>query len=178
MKENGTSNPQPLFIAGGAGSAAYSIERDFSKASLSLAASGNDKLNKVGSSGVQKFIRGDIDDFYCAGAGFLEEPKTGRLRKNSVAPKSYKEGLIGGKGIDKYGNLTEGGFGGGGALNDKNGHRYFGAGGGYTGGGIFLDGSSWCYGGGGGSFSIDEEAKFDHVHEEYGKCTVTYLDYK
>ena len=50
VKENGISDPQPLFVAAGAG---YSDKNDFSKASLSQTASGNDKL---GSSGVQKFF--------------------------------------------------------------------------------------------------------------------------
>ena len=69
--------------------------------------------------------------------------------------------------------LTEGGFGGGGAYYYKN-HHYMGAGGGYTGGGTKIDGN--CIGGVGGSFSIDEEAQFDHVCAKYGECTVTYLD--
>ena len=101
---------------------------------------------------------------------------TGELREDSVAPKSYKDGLIGGKGRDEYGDLTEGGFGGGGASYGRNGHAYFGAGGGYTGGGTKIYNDEYCDGGGGGSFSIDEEAQFDHAHEDYGKCTVTYLD--
>ena len=37
----------------------------------------------------------------------------GELRKDSVAPKSYKDGLIGGKIIDDDGELMEGCFGGG-----------------------------------------------------------------
>ena len=93
-----------------------------------------------------------------------------------MAPKSYKDGLIGGKGIDDDGDLTEGGFGGGGANYYRNGHDYYGAGGGYTGGGTKIFNDWNTHGGGGGSFSIDEEAQIDHVHEEYGKCKITYLD--
>ena len=200
--ENGTSNPQPLFVAGGAGYAdikAYLCHvHDFGKASLSQTASKN---NKIGSSGVQQYIdynrnnsdseidNSDTDsdndsddenesgmenDIFCGGAGFLEGPVTGELRKDSVAPKSYKDGLIGGKGFGVYGDLMEGGFGGGGACYYRNDHAYFGAGGGYTGGGTQIN-DDRCDGGGGGSFSIDEGAKFDHVQKDYGKCTITYL---
>ena len=200
MKENGTADPQPLFVAGGAGSGYRDDE--FSTASLSQTASGNDK---IGSSGVQKYFdnrqnnsdseadNSDTDsdndtddenenesgmenDFYCGGAGFLEGPVTGELRKDSVVPKCYKDGLIGGKIIDDDGDLTEGGFGGGGAYNYRNGHYHKGAGGGYTGGGTKIYNDEECSGGGGGSFSIDKKAKFDYVHEEYGKCKITYLD--
>ena len=199
MKENGTSDPQPLFVAGGAG---FACDDDFGRASLSQTASGNDK---IGSSGIQQYFdnnqnnndsetdnsdtasdndsddenkdeSGMENDIYCCGAGFLEGPVTGELRKGSVAPKNYKDGLIGGKGIDEDGNLTEGGFGGGGALNYKNRNDYHGGGVGYTGGGTKVDHDWYCDGGGRGSFSIDEEAQFDHVQEDYGKCKITYLD--
>ena len=70
----------------------------------------------------------------------------------------------------------EGGFGGGGAYYFRNGHDYHGAGGGYTGGGTKIYNDWNCDGGGGGSFSIDEEAQFDHAYEKFGKCTVTCLD--
>ena len=179
VKENGTSDPQPLFVAGSAGCAWY--DYDFSRASLSQSASGNDK---IGSSGVQKYFdnsqnnsdsetdNSDTDsdndsddendnesgmekDNYCCGAGFLEGPVTGELREDSVVPKCYKDGLIGGKIIDDDGDLTEGGFGGGGAYYYKNGHYYYGAGGGYTGGGTQINDDGDCEGGGGGSFSID-----------------------
>ena len=174
VKESGTSNPQPLFVAGGAGSAIDDC--DFAKASLTKTASGNDE---IGSSGVQTFFTNDEKDFFCGGAGFLKGPVTQVLRKNLVAPKCYKDGLVGGTNKQRrrglVTKLTEAGFGGGGAWYHRNGHRYWGAGGGYTGGGTKIDGS-WCIGGGGGSFSIDEEAQFDHVCAKYGECTVTYLD--
>ena len=160
VKENVISGPQPLFVA--AETSCVFIAEAFEN-------------NEIGSSGVQKFFADDEKDIYCCGSGFLKEPVTGRLRKDSVAPKSYKDGLIGGKGIF-YGDLTEGGFGGGGACYYKNGHHYFGAGGGYTGGGTKIyELNSFCDGGGGGSFSIDKEAHFDYAHEKYGKCTITYL---
>ena len=172
LKESGTSDPQPLFVAGGAGYACSSTDYNFSKASLSQTSSSNDK---IGSSGVQQFIGNDPKNIFCGGAGFLEEPVTGELRKDSVAPKSYKDGLVGGKGTNSGGDLLEGGFGGGGAYYYKNGHEYWGAGGGYTGGGTKINGGS-CDGGGGASFSVDKGAQFDHVQEIYGKCSVTYLD--
>ena len=75
------------------------------------------------------------NDIYCCGAGFSEGPKTGELKEDSVAPKSYGDGLIGGKGRFGAEKLTEGGFGGGGASYYKNRDHYGGAGGGYTGGG-------------------------------------------
>ena len=120
------------------------------------------------------------NDIYCCGAGFSEGPKTGELKEDSVAPKSYGDGLIGGKGRFGAEKLTEGGFGGGGASYYKNRDHYGGAGGGYTGGGakilLSIEVQLACDGGGGGSFSIDEEAKFDRVQEDYGKCKITYLD--
>ena len=175
VKRDGTSTPKALFVAAGSGSVC-SLTKKFSKASLSQTASGNDK---VGSSGVQKFIGGDRYDTYneiCSGAGFSEAPVTWRLRGDSEAPKCHKDGLIGGKIIDDNGRLMEGGFGGGGAFYYRNGHRFWGAGGGYTGGGTKIYDDEDCDGGGGGSFSIDEEAQFDHVHERYGKCKITYLN--
>ena len=98
-----------------------------------------------------------------------------------MAPKSYKDGLIGGKGIVVWdpsfpGLLTEGGFGGGSAWYCKNGNFYDGGGGGYTGGGTKILDDEECVGCGGGSFTIDVWAQFDHVVESYGKCTITYLD--
>ena len=178
VKESCISNPQPLFVAAGAGASDSYYSEVFSKASLSQTASGN---GEIGSSGVQEFHERMKSNFFCGGAGFLKGPVTEVLRKDSVAPKSYKDGLIGGKAIDYNGKLTEGGFGGGGAYYYKNGYRYLGAGGGYTGGGTKIDGWN-CIGGGGGSFSIDKEAQFDHVWGRYlqdgGECTVTvtYLD--
>ena len=118
----------------------------------------------------------------------MEKAVVRRLRVDTVAPKIYKEGLIGGKGSGYDGCLTEGGFGGGGAYYLKNDNYYYGGGGGYTGGGTKIYNGS-CDGGGGGSFAIDQEAQFDHVkiksvyivneineYQAYGKCTVTYLD--
>ena len=169
VKESGTCNPRPLFVAGGAGFG----HNNFSKASLSQTASGNDE---IGSSGVQNFLTNDENDIFCGGAGFLEGPVTEILRNDSVTPKSYKDGLMGGKGIDTNGGLTEGGFGGGGAFYFKDRHYYVGAGGGYTGGGTKINDHRFCDGGGGGSFSIDEGAQFDQAHEKFGKCTVTYLE--
>ena len=172
VKRDETSTPKPLFVAAGSGSVC-SLTKKFSKASLSKTAFGN---YKIGSSGVQEFISNDDSDIFCGGAGFLEQPVTRRLREDSVAPKSYKDGLAGGKGRTRGGDFTEGGFGGGGAWYNRNRHIYLGAGGGYTGGGTKIYNDEYCDGGGGGSFSIDDGARFDHAHRNYGKCTVTYLD--
>ena len=121
VKENGASDLQPLFVAGGAGCAYYIWK--FSTASLSRTASGNDK---IGSSGDQPFIDNNQNntvsgrisknaneseirnDIFCCGAGFSEGPKTGELREDSLAPKSYRDGLIGGKGRYSAEKLTEG----------------------------------------------------------------------
>ena len=130
VKENGSSDPQLLFVAAGAG---YTrIDYDFSAASLSQTASGNDN---IGSSGVQDLFADDENDIFTAEAGFLEGPRTGLLREDGLAPMSYKDGLDGGIGIDYDGNVTEGGFRGGGAFYVRDGYQYYGAGGGYTGGG-------------------------------------------
>ena len=172
VKENrtlmGAPNPKPLFVAGGNGYAHR--HSNFGKARFGQRASGN---FNIGFGGVQKFFEKDQKDLSSCGAGFLGSLITGELRKDWVAAKSYKDGLIGGIGKDS--GLTEGGFGGGGAWYQKN-YYYYGAGGGYTGGGTEICDSYRCNGGGGGSFSIYKEAQFNHVREEYGKCTITYLD--
>ena len=168
-KKNG---PDPIFVAGGA--AAWTGYADYSRASLRQNGNGNDR---IGSSGLQSFWPNDQNNVYCAGAGFHDGPNVGELVADSVPPQSYAQGLKGGRGIDSYG-LTEGGFGGGGAFSYRNGKRYFGAGGGFTGGSTKIrDGSSkYCDGGGGGSFSIDQNATFDLVHVEYGKCKIEFLN--
>ena len=124
---------EPLFVAAGAG---YSCQNyNYGHASLAQTANGNEQ---IGSSGVQKFQEGEREDFYCAGAGFLEAPNVGRLSKRSLPPQSYSQGLMGGKGYSFYhGVEVEGGFGGGGASFQRklNGQwaTYHGCGGGYTG---------------------------------------------
>ena len=164
--------PKPLLIAGGAGYALY--DEEFGRGNINQDAVGNEN---VGTSGKQEFCDGDHDkDIYCAGAGFYEAPRVSDLAEGSVAPKSYKEGLTGGKGLDEDdGVVYEGGFGGGGGFyyREVNGDwkGYFGAGGGFTGGSTKVDGNR-CYGGGGGSFSADPSAKFDHEYVEYGYCKI------
>ena len=167
VNQNGT----PLYVAGGGGCAII-----MGQGSGNAGLDDEYENDKIGSSGVQELFANDENDFFSGGSDFLEEPVTGKLREDSVAPKSYKDGLIGGKGIDDDGGLLEGGFGGGGAMYCKNGRRYFGAGGGYTGGGTKILDDEECVGCGGGSFTIDIWAQFDHVVESYGKCTITYLD--
>ena len=157
--------PKPLLIAGGAGYARY--DEEFGRGNIKQAAVGNEN---VGMSGKQKFFDGDMEDVYCAGAGFHEAPQVSNLADGCVAPKSYKGGLTGGKGA-----YSEGGFGGGGAsyFREVNGERksYQGAGGGFTGGSTKVDGDR-CWGGGGGSFSADPKAKFDHHYVGYGYCKI------
>ena len=110
VKETG-NRPEPLFVAAGAG---YSYpDLNYGRGSLAQTANGNEE---IGSSGIQKFQNGEDEDFYCAGAGFLEAPKVGRLNNKSEPPQSYSQGLMGGKGYDYDDDEElEGGFGGGGA---------------------------------------------------------------
>ena len=193
VKETG-NRPEPLFVAAGAGLSYQHL--NFGRASLAQTAKGNEK---IGSSGVQKFQNGEEEDFFCAGAGFLEAPKVGRLNDKSEPPQSYSQGLMGGKGYDHLNGFMndivcsparpvifvpgpvnlEGGFGGGGATfrRELNGQRkyYFGCGGGYTGGSGRIRNDEKCDGGGGGSFAADPNATFDHKHEEYGKCKIQFL---
>ena len=130
------------------------------------------------------FFNGDKEDIYCAGAGFFEAPRVSDLAEGCVAPKSYEEGLTGGKGVlEGYVHVFEGGFGGGGGsywrkVNGKC-KFYYGAGGGFTGGSTKVGkdyyGRDYCLGGGGGSFSADPNAKFDHRYVEYGYCKIEKL---
>ena len=96
------------------------------------------------------------------------------LAEGCVAPKSYKEGLTGGKGV-YFRRVTEGGFGGGGGCCDRIVNKewmiYCGAGGGFTGGSTKIY-KRWCYGGGGGSFSAHPKAEFDHKYVKYGYCII------
>ena len=169
--------PKPLLIAGGAGYADYGDE-EFARGNIRQAAVGNEN---VATSGKQEIFVGDKKDVYCAGAGYYEAPRVSNLADGCVAPKSYKEGLTGGKGV-RDGRVMEGGFGGGGGFYKREvngeGKCYFGAGGGFTGGstnvgeGIF---DYCCYGGGGGSFSADPKAEFDHEYVKYGYCIIRKL---
>ena len=168
--------PKPLLIAGGAGRAGMDDE-EFGSGNEEQAAVGN---KKVGTSGKQKFIVGDKKDVYCAGAGYKKAPRVSDLAKGCVAPKSYKEGLTGGKGVweskERVEGRYEGGFGGGGAfytreIDGKSEKHYYGAGGGFTGGSTRVDGNS-CHGGGGGSFSADPKAWFGCDYVEFGYCKI------
>ena len=174
---------KPLLIAGGAG-CTFKSDVEFGRGNIKQTAVGN--VN-VDTSGKQEFIVGDKEDFYCAGAGFSKAPQVSNLAEGCVAPKSYKDGLTGGKGvlgpgwrIQDGGRVTEGGFGGGGGYYERevNGEwkLYFGAGGGFTGGStkVHENGVS-CWGGGGGSFSADPNAEFDHKYVEYGYCVIKKL---
>ena len=165
---------ETLFVAAGAG---VSSDSNYSRANLAQSANGNEK---IGSSGIQKFQNGEEKDFYCAGAGFLEAPKVGRLNEKSEPPQSYSQGLMGGKGYSYDGNHElEGGFGGGGAtfhrqLNGQIKHHH-GCGGGYTGGSSRIRNDQSCDGGGGGSFSTDQDATIDHKFEQFGKCKIKFM---
>ena len=172
--------PKPLLIAGGAGYADYGDE-EFGRGNIKQAAVGNEN---IGMSGNQKFFDGDNEDIYFAGAGYNEAPQVSNLAEGCVAPKSYKEGLTGGKGKNSTGRVTEGGFGGGGGQYYRKGNwkgkYYWGAGGGFTGGstkvGKDADGNDVCWGGGGGSFSADPNAKFDHNYVQYGYCKINRVE--
>ena len=166
---------KPLLIAGGAGFAEVvrNFDEEFAFGNIKQTAKGNEN---VGTSGKQQFLTGDKEDIYCAGAGYYEAPQVSNLAKGCVAPKSYKEGLTGGKGVGPWEDVMEGGFGGGGGCY----HRgllkvYYGAGGGFTGGSTREGEDDECYGGGGGSFSADKAARFDHKFVKYGYCQIKKL---
>ena len=167
---------KPLLIAGGAGCADDDDVEEFARGNINQAAVGNEN---VGTCGKQEFIHGDKRDVYCAGAGFYEAPRVSNLADGCVAPKSYKEGLAGGQGVDEDdGEVYEGEFGGGGGYYYRDGKFYYGAGGGFTGGSTEIDEvlpDKNCNGGGGGSFSADPKAEFDHEYVEYGHCIIRKL---
>ena len=98
---------KPLLIAGGAGFAI--LDEEFGRGNIKQAAVGNEN---IGTSGKQVFINGVKEKMYCAGAGYKKAPRVSNLK--NVAPKSYKDGLTGGKGVDFQGDMVEGGLGGGG----------------------------------------------------------------
>ena len=165
---------KPLLIAGGAGAAK---DEEHGRGNIEQAAVGNENF---GSSGKQLFHDGEKEDIYCGGAGYYMAPRVSVLADGCVAPKSYKDGLIGGKGVGEFGRVTEGGFGGRGGTYYRrvNGESkwYFGAGGGFTGGSTKLDEDQWgCLGGGGESFSADLNAEFDHKYVKYGYCKIEKL---
>ena len=176
VKETG-NRPEPLFVA--AGASFSKPDFDYGRASLAQTAHGNEK---IGSSGIQKFQSGEEENFFCAGAGFLEAPNAGRLNDKSVPPQSYSQGLMGGKGYSNNddGVELEGGFGGGGASYhrkvDGGWKVHYGCGGGYTGGSSRIRDGQFREGGGGGSFAADSSAIFDHKYEDYGKCTIKFLN--
>ena len=86
--------PKPLLIAAGAG---FVFEdEEFGRGNIKQTAVGN---KNVGASGKQSFFNGDKEDIYCAGAGYNKAPQVTNLAEGCVAPKSYKEGLTGGKGV-------------------------------------------------------------------------------
>ena len=174
------NGPELLFVAAGAGCSWP--DYNYGRASLAQTANGNEN---IGSSGLQVFQDGDVEDFFCAGAGFLAAPKVGRLHCRSEPPQSYSQGLMGGKGYANFDNgyELEGGFGGGGAsfirvFDEVYGERiwYRGCGGGYTGGSTRIWDVEESEGGGGGSFSADPSATFDHKFEAYGKCKIEFLN--
>ena len=126
------------------------------------------------------------DDKICEGAGYSEAPikyPCSKLTPGCLPPKSYKDGLTGGRGKSERDHSwhfcrvdSQGGFGGGGGCNERmvDGEwiTYQGAGGGFKGGSIAFWVDSQCEGGGGGSFSADPNAKFDHHYVEFGYCKI------
>ena len=165
---------KPLLIAGGAGSADDDDE-EFGRGNIKQTAVGNEN---IGTSGTQVFFDWDKEKIYCAGAGYNKAPRVSDLAVGCVAPKSYKEGLTGGKGVNSLGDVREGGFGGGGGYYYRRRKFYYGAGGGFTGGSTEIDEvlpDKNCNGGGGGSFSADPKAEFDHEYVEYGHCIIRKL---
>ena len=167
-----TDGPQPLLIAGGAGGGLWRYE-EFCTGQLGQAGSGNQNL---GTSGVQKYYQSDRPDFYCAGAGLVSAPRVRNLNERSKAPATYAQGLTGGTGINRDGEIMEGGFGGGGAFfYSASGNYNYGAGGGYTGGAHQRPEAVFICGGGGGSFSTNRDAEFSHHEETTGSCKIELL---
>ena len=177
---DGDEGPEPLLVAAGAGCADYDDE-EFGRGNINKTAVGNEKIGK---SGIQKILPGDKNDIYCGGAGYSEAPQVFNLAKECV-PATFSQGLTGGKGVSLTGEVTEGGFGGGGGcyVRNVNGEDkcYYGAGGGFTGGSTKVhngkledeDGKyEECHGGGGGSFSADPDAKFEHYYVQDGYCKI------
>ena len=160
---------KPLLIAGGAGAA--NNNEEFARGNIKQAAVDNENVCTCGE--LWEFLAVDKKYSYNAGAGYYEAAQV-----SNIAPKSYKDGLTGGKGVNQYRRITEGGFGGGGAFYywvfDGDETRYYGAGGGFTGGTTKVC-CGWSWGGGGGSFSADPNAEFDHHNVEYGYCKIKKL---
>ena len=167
---DGDGGPEPLLVAAGAGRAYY--DEEFGRGNMNQTAVGNEKIGK---SGIQEFLPGDEKDVYVAGAGYFEAPQVSKLAKGCVPPKSYRNGLTGGYGVNTVGDVLEGGFGGGGGFYARKVNGEYkccdGAGGGFTGGSTKVHGH-YCWGGGGGSFSADQKAKFDHQYVEFGYCKI------
>ena len=179
---DGDGGPEPLLVAAGAGSARTN-DKEFGRGNIEKTAVGN---NRIKSSGKQMFLPGDEKNVYCAGAGYSEAPEVTNLANGCVPPKTFSEGLTGGKGVSSDGFVLEGGFGGGGGayVRKVNGDLkyYYGAGGGFTGGTTKVhngklkdkngDEFESVVGGGGGSYSADPNAKFDNQYVEYGSCKI------
>ena len=178
---DGDGGSEPLLIAAGAGHA-YTFE-EFGRGNINKTAVGNER---IGESGIQMLLPGDEEDVYVAGAGYSEAPQVSNLAEGCVPPKSYRNGLTGGYGVDKNGHVHEGGFGGGGGSYGRivNGELkvYYGAGGGFTGGSTKVHNGKLTdtngneiecvFGGGGGSYSADPNAKFDNQYVEFGYCKI------
>ena len=178
---DGDGGPEPLLVAAGAGSARN--DKEFGRGNMEKTAVGN---NRIKSSGKRMFLRGDEENVFCAGAGYSEAPEVTNLANGCVPPKTFSEGLTGGKGVDWNGFVYEGGFGGGGGfyarIVDGEWKYYYGAGGGFTGGSTKVHYEKLetvndneieaVFGGGGGSYSADPNAKFDNQYVEFGYCKI------
>ena len=178
---DGDGGPEPLLVAAGAGYAW--IDEEFGRGNFKQTAVGDIRKK---SSGIQIILPGDQENVYCAGGGYCEAPEVTNLANGCVPPKTFSEGLTGGKGVDWDGDVTEGGFGGGGGAYARkvNGEEkvYFGAGGGFTGGTTKVhngkiededgDEIEAVFGGGGGSYSADPNAEFDNQYVEFGYCKI------
>ena len=126
-------------------------DRKFGNRSVSIKKR-NENIGKEGKSG--------FTDWYNGGNGFYGRIE-GNWENTEEMPKSFEDGLNGGKTKDYD---LEGGFGGGG--NGPAG----GGGGGYTGG---HGGWSGCGGGGGGSFT--QNGTMERGHKKPGKLKIKLL---
>ena len=92
---DGDGGPEPLLVAAGAGHARGKDEK-FGRGNFELPAVGN---NRIKSSGKQMYLQGDEKNVQCAEAGFSEAPEVTSLAYGCVPPKTFSEGLTGGKGV-------------------------------------------------------------------------------
>ena len=158
IRENG--NFIPIIIAGGAGGG---YENEYGNGSNDQFGNRSEEIEERNKN-IGKGGKSGNSFYYNGGNGFEGRIK-GNWEKTKETPKSFEDGLNGGKRKD-YDN--EGGFGGGGVGTG-------GGGGGYTGGqgGYYINGIG--YGGGGGSFTQNGKG-IQKGHKGPGKLIIKIVN--